>query len=115
MEKLIAVAPSVAEVVLDKCIHTTKVELDGNVQATKITYNFEFLDIEPSKQVNELFFAPANMVRHQQEKLLSHKLTVKLISDKWSRLGHWIYVLSVFSYLVYLALLTSLIVVDKER
>lgn len=81
----------------------------------KITYNFEFLDIEPSQQVNNLFFAPANMVRHKQEKLLAHRLTVKLISDKWSRLGHWIYVMSVMSYLLYLGLLTELVITDKQR
>lgn len=115
MEKLIAVAPSVAEIVLDKCIHQENVIMPNGATAVKVTYDFEFLDIEPDRQVNELFFAPSNMVRHHQEKLLSHKLTVKLISDKWARLGHWIYVLSVASYLLYLALLTALVVVDKER
>ncbi|XP_066924835.1 transient receptor potential cation channel subfamily A member 1-like isoform X2 [Clytia hemisphaerica] len=115
MEKLIAVAPTVAEIVLNKCIHQTQVVRDDGRTATKVTYNFEFLDIEPDKQVNKLYFAPSNMLRHHQEKLLAHKLTVKLISDKWSRLGHWIYVFSVFSYLLYLSLLTGLVIIDKQR
>ena len=63
MEKLIAVAPTVAERVLDKCIHTEPNHvLPNGRKATKVTYDFEFLDIEPDKQVNDLFFAPANMV-----------------------------------------------------
>lgn len=118
MEKLIAVAPSVAKIVLDKCITVSKADYnDGDkvIRVDKVRYDFEFLDIQPDRQVNEIFFAPSNMVRHQRENLLSHKLTVKLISDKWARLGRWIYVTSLFFYIIFLALLTALLVVDKER
>ena len=118
MEKLIAVAPSVAAIVLDKCVTTTKEDYEHNgltLICDKIVYDFEFLDIEPDEQVNQLFFAPSNMVKHQREALLSHRLTVKLINDKWARLGRWIYVLSLFFYILFLALLTSLLIIDKDR
>ena len=113
LEKLIAVAPEVAELVLNKCVTTSK-HTKSDPEYCE-TYNFEFLDLPPDRQKGDIYFGPANMVRHQRESLLSHKLTVMLIKDKWARLGRWIYLLSLFVYLLFVALLTSLLVIDKER
>ena len=120
MEKLIAIAPEVASVVLDKSVTVTKENhvspSSGKVLVVdKIHYDFEFLDIMPDQQVNQIFFGPSNMVKHQRENLLKHRLTVKLIGDKWARLGRWIYMLSLFFYVLFLALLTALLIIDKER
>ena len=107
MEKLIAVAPSVAEVVLDKCVHHVKEETrHGKTKIDKTIFDFEFLDIKACKQINKIFFAPDNMVKHEQDRLLSHRLTVKLISDRWARLGYGFYIMNMISpslmFLVYL-------------
>ena len=113
MEKLIAVAPEVAEVVLNNSIQYSKHPV--NDPDYSITYKFDFIDLHPDKQVKENYFGPTNMVRFHREALLSHPVTVKLVEDKWGRLGRWIYLLSLSVYILFVLLLTALLVIDKER
>ena len=112
MEKLIAVAPDAAEVVLNNCI-----EFSGEKKSPDYTirYNFEYLDLNPGDQRNEVYFGPSTMIQFKRENLLSHPLTVKLVNEKWARLGRWMYLLSLLIYLLFVALLTSLVVIDKNR
>lgn len=113
MEKLIAAAPEAAEVVLNNSIHYSKHAIKHPDYS--ITYSFCYVDLHPEKQINQIYFAPSTMVKHHRESLLSHPLTVALIDDKFARLGRWIYLTNLTAYIVFVALLTSLLVVDKER
>jgi len=114
MEKLIATAPKVAEVVLNNCI-TTSTDKGTNDVDYFISYDYQFLDLSPDQQEGEIYFGPSNMVHYQREELLSHPLTVNLINDKWARLGRWLYMLSLSVYILFVSLLTALLVIDKER
>ena len=114
MEKLIELAPEVAEIALNNCIIYSGI--DKKHDDYSIEYNFEFVDIDPDKrEKGGYFFAPALMVHFQREKLLSHPLVVKLIKQKWSRMGRWIYLCSLMLYLVFVSLLTALVIIEKIK
>ncbi|XP_065677448.1 uncharacterized protein LOC101237623 isoform X1 [Hydra vulgaris] len=113
MEKLISYAPEIAQIVLDKCIEYSK--LDENSEEYYIRYDFKYLDSHPENSSKRIYFGPSCMITFNQENLLSHPLTVQLINYKWSRLGRWIHLISLFIYVLFVAMLTGLLIIDKER
>lgn len=113
MEKLIAVAPEVAEVILNRCMQPSQHSVTHPNYS--ITYDFEYIDLNPNDQVNEIYFGPSCMLLHHRESLLSHPVTVALINDKFAQLGLRMFVGNLGVYLVFVGLLTSLVLVDKDR
>ena len=114
MQKLIATAPEVAEVVLNNSLtysNHAKSDLDY-----EICYNYDWIDIHPDKQARgHYYFGPLEMVTYKRENLLSHPVTTSLIHEKWARLGRWFYVLGLSVYILFVALLTSVVVLEKRR
>ncbi|XP_065650594.1 uncharacterized protein LOC101237623 isoform X2 [Hydra vulgaris] len=113
MEKLISYAPDIAQIVLDKCIEYSK--LDENSKGYYIRYDFKYLDSHPENSSKRIYFGPSCMITFKQENLLSHPLTVQLINYKWSCLGRWIHLISLFIYILFVGMLTGLLIIDKER
>ena len=113
MDKLIKASPEVAEFVLNKSVVTSSLHVKHRDYSIK--YNFEVLDSHPDEVEHSTYFGPASMVRYKRYKLLSHPLTVRLINDKWSRLGQWLYLPTLLLYIIFVGLLTSLLIIDKER
>lgn len=116
MKKLIQFAPKIAEIVLDRCITKKHLGIEGRVEYSTV-YDFRYLDIHPDDQAHceEPYFGPDVMVKYHKDKLLSHPLTVELINHKWARLGRWVYIASLTTYLLFVTLLTSLVVVEKDQ
>ena len=110
LEQLIEVAPEVAELALNNCISFHR--QDKEKEYTK-TYNFELLELDPTNQSN--YFAPAVMVHFKRDNLLAHPLTVKFIDEKWKRFGKWMYFISLLAYLLFVSMLTSLVLMEKEK
>ncbi|XP_012565640.2 transient receptor potential cation channel subfamily A member 1 isoform X1 [Hydra vulgaris] len=113
MEKLISYAPEIALIVLDKCIEYSK--LDENSKGYYIRYDFKYLDSQPENSSKRVYFGPSCMITYKRKNLLSHPLTVQLINYKWSRLGRWIHLISLFIYIFFVGMLTGLLAIDKER
>lgn len=115
MKKLIQFAPDIAEIVLNQCYTKKDLGIEGRAEYSDV-YNFRYLDIHPDDQPkdNEPYFGPSTMVRYNKDKLLSHPVTVKLINNKWARLGRWVYISSLSTYLLFVSLLTSLVVKEKD-
>ena len=108
MGKLIQFAPRVAEYVLNNSIETID---DENKR-----YKFELLDIPHNNavEIDQPFFGPDTMSRYNRN-LLTHPVTLRLLRSKWSRLGLAVYLFSFVVYAVFLALVTTLVVIDKRK
>ena len=63
----------------------------------------------------EPYFGPDTMNKYNRQDLLKHPLTLKLIKSKWSKLGLLAYLLSVLFYMLFLAFITTMIVIDKQK
>ncbi|XP_065649524.1 transient receptor potential cation channel subfamily A member 1-like isoform X2 [Hydra vulgaris] len=112
MEKLIVFAPDIAAIVLDKCIKPS--DHDKSSKDYNIIYDFKYLDFPPEQHLRKQYFGPSSMIAFNRENLLSHQLTIQLIKDKWSRLGRWIHLISLFIYIIFVSMLTRLLIVDKS-
>ncbi|XP_065650592.1 uncharacterized protein LOC136078729 [Hydra vulgaris] len=112
MEKLISLEPDIAAVVLENCVKYSK--LDENLKEYCVSYDFKYLDFLPEHHLQNQYFGPSTMIEFNRENLLSHPLTVQLINSKWSRLGRWIYLISLFLYILLIFMLTSLLIIEKE-
>ncbi|XP_065677445.1 uncharacterized protein LOC100203916 isoform X1 [Hydra vulgaris] len=113
MEKLISSAPDIAKIVLDRCVEYSKI--DEKLEEYYICYDFQYLDFPPDCNFKRHYFGPSSMVAYNCESLLSHPLTVQLINDKWTRLGRWIHLISLFIYIMFVSMLTGLLIIDKTR
>ena len=115
MKKLIQFAPDIAEVVLNNCIAQKNLGIEGRTEFSTL-YDFRYLDMSPDDQPEngETYFGPHTMVKFRRDKLLSHPVTVKLINHKWARLGRWVYVTSLTTYLLFVSLLTALVIKEKD-
>ena len=105
MKQLIKLVPNVAEYVLDKSIKG---------EEGKRIYNFELIDARHEKETEEPFFAPIAMKRYNPQ-LLYHPLTKRLLKSKWNRLSLPWFALGNVSYIIFLALLTSLVLLEKGQ
>ncbi|XP_066924796.1 transient receptor potential cation channel subfamily A member 1-like [Clytia hemisphaerica] len=115
MEKLIRLAPDIAEVVLNKCVRKEDMKTKGRTEYNTI-YDFGYLDKLPDeKNLEAPYFGPSVMIKYRRSNLLQHPLTVRLINYKWARMGRWLYIGSLTSYILFVALLTSLLVVEKDH
>ena len=114
MRKLIRSAPMVAEEVLDRCI--TKSKHPTNHDEYNITYDFRYIDQDPSDdKADSCSFEAATMAKYNRENLLGHPATKKLMAYKWARLGRVVYYSTLFLYLIFVACVTSVVVVQRER
>lgn len=116
MENLIRYAPDIAEIVLTNCIKKVDLKIPGRKEC-KTVYNFKYLYLPPEEQENmeAAYFGPSTMVKYRKSNLLQHPLTVKLINSKWGKLGRWVYIASLTSYVLFVTLLTSLVAVEKDH
>ena len=115
MEKLIRLAPDIAEVVLNKCVRKEDMKTKGRTEY-KTIYDFSYLDKLPDEQNSDVpYFGPSVMIKYRRSNLLQHPLTVRLINYKWARMGRWLYIGSLTSYILFVTLLTSLLVVEKDQ
>eukprot|EP00794_Sanderia_malayensis_P000575 gene575-1234_t len=113
MSKLIKSAPDIAEVVMNKCIVESSHARDN--KDFNISYDFKYIDQSPSKRRDHKYsMEPGTMALHHREKLLSHKLTRKLIEHKWAKLGRPIYYFTLLVYLFFVACVTSMVVTERE-
>ena len=113
MRKLIIVAPDVAQIVMDKCIEESIHPRDH--EDFSITYDFRYIDTDPSQRRKGVTcLEPVTMAEYHREKLLSHPLTKRLISLKWARLGRTIYYTTLALYLLFVACVTSTVVIEGE-
>ena len=114
MRKLIAVAPGVAEVVLDRSIYESK-HTRGH-KDYNITYDFRYIDGDPDNPLtDDKSFEPVTMAQYNREKLMSHPLTKKLMAYKWAHLGRGVYYTTLSLYLLFVACVTSVVVVQREE
>ena len=115
MEKLIEIAPEVAEIVLDKCIESSKHPV-GHVDYS-IRYDFNYLTLHPDTKRtrnHKWYFGPLVMAKFKREKLLSHPLTRRLIVFKWGSIGRYVYYLTLLIYCLFVALMTAFVVIEKD-
>eukprot|EP00794_Sanderia_malayensis_P000577 gene577-1237_t len=113
MSKLIKSAPDIAEVVMNKCIVESSHARDN--KDFTISYDFKYIDQSPSKRKDHKYsLEPGTMALYNREKLLSHKLTRKLIEHKWAKLGRPIYYFTFLVYLFFVVCVTSMVVTERE-
>lgn len=114
MRKLIRAAPSVAEEVLNRCITKSKQTVDHIDYS--ITYDFRYIDRDPESDIHDDHgFEAVTMAKYNRESLLSHFVTKKLMGYKWARLGRVMYYTTLAVYLLFVACVTSVVVVERER
>eukprot|EP00112_Aurelia_sp_Birch-Aquarium-sp1_P021380 Seg575.4 transcript_id=Seg575.4/GoldUCD/mRNA.D3Y31 product="Transient receptor potential cation channel subfamily A member 1" protein_id=Seg575.4/GoldUCD/D3Y31 len=107
------VAPDVAQLVMDKCIMESIHTPDH--EDFSITYDFRYIDTDPAQRRKGLTcLEPVTMAAYNRERLLSHPLTKRLISLKWARLGRTIYYTTLALYLLFVACVTSVVVIERE-
>ena len=111
MGTLIARFPAAAAVVMDHCIQRSSTP--SRHPKVSITYDFRLLDPGP-KTNGERFFGLLKMVTHRQENLLMHALSRKLLETKWSVFGSYFYWFNFCMYVLFLAFLTSFILVQRS-
>ena len=113
MDKMIERMPAVAEIVLDNCIEKSNLEKEHIDYS--ITYYFDFVALtpEPGSKSNKVC-GPSIMAKHNRENLLAHPVTISFINNQWKLLPRHMYYLSLLTYVVYLTLLTTMIVKEKD-
>ncbi|KXJ15102.1 Transient receptor potential cation channel subfamily A member 1 [Exaiptasia diaphana] len=83
MKRLIEKFPSLAKVVMDKCItESTSIETDKNYA---IEYDFQYLCPKPGEEIDsdgKRYFGPKLMLENEREDLLRHPLTKSLMATK---------------------------------
>ncbi|XP_020899126.1 transient receptor potential cation channel subfamily A member 1 isoform X2 [Exaiptasia diaphana] len=88
MKRLIEKFPSLAKVVMDKCItESTSIETDKNYA---IEYDFQYLCPKPGEEIDsdgKRYFGPKLMLENEREDLLRHPLTKSLMATKWRSVG----------------------------
>ena len=123
MEKLIRMAPDIAEIVLSKCVRKEDRKTPGRTEYNTV-YDFRYLDIplelkfansDLSSSAGMQYFGPSTMAKHRRSNLLQHPLAVKLINHRWAKMGRWLYIASLTSYILFVTLLTALVAVEKDQ
>ena len=113
MEQLIKFVPEAAEVVLDHCIQYSqhgKKHPDYTIEC-----DFELLDLPPDEQMTEPYLATATMVKYQRDKLLSHPLVLAFLNHKWGLFGNLYYILILLMQIFFVAVITTLVVMEKNK
>lgn len=114
MKKLIQVAPDVAEFVMDRCIEESRHA--RNHKDFSVTFDFRYIDLDPKKKIgSQTCLEAVTMANYNREKLLSHDLTRRLISHKWGRLGRPVYYFTLLTYLLFVACVTSVVVIERDK
>ena len=122
MEKLIRLAPDIAEIVLNKCVTKKERKTPGRTEYDT-EYRFSYLDVPLEQKLAERgsesaglqYFGPTTMAKYRRSNLLQHPLTVKLINHRWAKMGRWLYLASLSSYILFVTLLTALVAVEKDQ
>ena len=115
LEELIRDFPEATEVVLDRCVQYSNHK--PTEEEYSITYDFRMLDPGPNSPPaanGERFFGLNTMIEHNQEALINHSLSRKLFDVKWSGFGRPIYFLNLFIYVVFLTLVTTFLLSQRE-
>ncbi|XP_022804425.1 transient receptor potential cation channel subfamily A member 1-like isoform X2 [Stylophora pistillata] len=105
LKSLIETFPSVAKVVMDKCIQNSyHLQTDEDYS---LTYDFEYVNPDPSLLSDgRVFFAPKTMLDYGREELIFHPLIIELMRCKWQHMGVRFFYISAVIYLFYLGNLT---------
>ena len=116
MKLLIEHFPESAEVLMDRCVKRSEMTSSNDPQFT-VTYDFRLLDPGPDDPAilnGRRFFGPSTMVKHERKQLLLHPLTQVLLNQKWSTLGRFVHYFNFLSYLVFVALFSTFIVIERK-
>jgi len=116
MKLLIEHFPESAEVLMDRCVKRSEMTSSNDPQFT-VTYDFRLLDPGPDDPAflnGRRFFGPSTMVKHERKQLLLHPLTQVLLNQKWSKLGRFVHYFNFLSYMVFVALFSAFIVIERE-
>ncbi|XP_031549445.1 serine/threonine-protein phosphatase 6 regulatory ankyrin repeat subunit B-like isoform X2 [Actinia tenebrosa] len=116
MKLLIAHFPDAAKLIMDKCVQPAENMSPSHFDYT-ITYDFQLLDPGPDDPAfirGKRYFGPEIMVQNNQENLLLHPLTQKLLEKKWSALGKTVYFLSFYTFLAFTILYTVFLVEERR-
>ncbi|XP_067937028.1 transient receptor potential cation channel subfamily A member 1-like [Watersipora subatra] len=103
LPRLIAFMPSIAKLVLDRCIQH---EGSPEKEDFAVTYNFKYLDPSPLSHCckdGKIWYA-MDMVEHACHDLMFHELTRMNMAHKWEVFGRITFVADIFCYLVILVI-----------
>jgi len=117
MKLLIEHFPESAELLMDRCVKRSEMTSSNDPQYT-VTYDFRLLDPGPDDPAflnGRRFFGPSTMVKHERKQLLLHPLTQVLLNQKWSTLGRFVHYFNFLSYLVFVTLFSTFIVIEREE
>ncbi|XP_067935402.1 transient receptor potential cation channel subfamily A member 1-like isoform X2 [Watersipora subatra] len=110
LPRLIAFMPSIAKLVLDRCI-----QHKGNPEKEDfaVTYNFKYMDPSPLSHCckNGKAWYAADMVEHECKDLMMHEVTQMNMRHKWLTFGRGMFVVDFIYYTT--ALVTLSVFIDE--
>ena len=125
MTKLIATAPELSEIVLDRSCSFSAHQPDH--PDFEMTFDFKYLEGFPeSKSIvndlavvckgekSDLFFAPKVMAKHGRQQLISHPIIKSLFALKWQRVGRYLYYFSFLLYMIFLVALNISVLTESQ-
>ena len=113
MEKLIQHFPEAAAIVMDHCVQRSH----SDSQERSITYDFRLLDPGPDGQGSggRAFSGMLSMVKYNQQGLLGHALARKLLREKWSSFGQYVFWGNFALYVAFIAMFTTFLLSEREE
>ena len=111
MERLIQRFPEAAEVVLDRCVQRS-------TSKRRVTYDFHLLDPGPDDESGReggRFFGLETIFDCNQQNLLMHPLSRKLLKIKWRKFGLIIYLANLILYLAFVCTVSIFALTERKE